>query len=170
MRHILTLAAVALLTTACEQQRAPDPALAALVDRQAIDQLVAGTYPRALDSRNWEAYADTYTDDGELSLLGQSGKGRQGIIGMVSALPQDNRVIHVISNLSYEIKGDTATGGAYWQDVGMSGNAPAVVAAGHYDDTLRKVNGAWWFAKREIAVDFIPAAAAAPPAAASSSQ
>jgi ketosteroid isomerase-like protein len=168
MKRMLTLITAVLLVAACEQ-RAPDPALSAVVDRQAIDQLIAGDYPRALDSGQWEAYADNFTEDGELSLLDQAVKGRQAIIDFVSALPADNRVVHVITNLSYEIQGDTATGGAYWQDVGMANNAPAVVAAGHYDDTLRKVNGAWKIANRAILIDFVPTAAAAP-AAASSSQ
>ena len=76
-------------------------------------------------------------------LLGeQTAKGRQGIIDFLSALPADNSVIHVISNSSYVIKGDSATGGAYWQDIGVADTRQGVVAAGHYEDTLRKVDGA----------------------------
>jgi hypothetical protein len=32
-----------------------------------------------------------------------------------------------------------------------------VVAAGHYEDTLRKTNGAWKFSKRAIVIEFVPA-------------
>jgi uncharacterized protein (TIGR02246 family) len=158
---MLTLAVAVWLTTGCEQ-RAADPMLAAVADRQAIDQLIAGDYPRALDSADWEAYADNFTADGELTLLGQTAKGREAIIAMVGALPADNRVVHVITNLSYRIQGDGATGGAYWQDVGMADNRPAVVAAGHYEDTLRKMNGEWKIAAREIVIEFVPIDAAAP--------
>jgi hypothetical protein len=35
--------------------------------------------------------------------------------------------------------------------------APGVAAAGRYEDTLRKVNGRWKFAKRSILVDFMQA-------------
>jgi ketosteroid isomerase-like protein len=164
-KHLMISVAAAALAAGCQQQ-ASDPRVAALADRQAIDQLVAGDYPRALDASDWDAYAATYTEDGELVLLGNSSKGRAAIKSFLSAQPAGERVIHVISNLSYKIDGDTATGGAYWQDIGKVSGAPGVVVAGHYDDSLRKVNGAWKFTKRSIVIDFPPAggvpAAAAP--------
>jgi uncharacterized protein (TIGR02246 family) len=171
MKNIVLLVAVAGLAACQQPQTPPDPRIAALVDRQAIDQLVAGDYPRALDASDWDAYAATYTEDGELVLLGQSSKGRAAIKTFLSAQPAGQRVIHVISNLSYTINGDTATGGAYWQDIGVVNGGPGVVVAGHYDDSLRKVNGAWKFTKRSIVIDFPPAgglpAAAEPSGAAS---
>jgi uncharacterized protein (TIGR02246 family) len=161
MRQVVVSLAIALLATACQQAQPPDPRIAAVAERQAIDQLVAGDYPRALDAHDWNAYAATYTDDGELVLAGQSAKGHDGIVAFLGALPPDH-VIHVISNLSYKIDGDAATGGAYWQDIGHVNGSPGVVVAGHYDDTLRKVNGAWKFAKRSIVIDFAAPSAAAP--------
>ena len=156
-KHVMMSIAVAVVAAACQQQQPPDPRVAALAERQAIDQLVAGDYPRALDASDWDAYVATYTEDGELVLLGNSSKGRAAIKSFLAAQPAGERVIHVISNLSYKITGDTATGGAYWQDVGNVNGAPGVVVAGHYDDSLRKVNGAWKFAKRSIVIDFPPA-------------
>ena len=41
-------------------------------------------------------------------------------------------------------------------------SAPGVVVAGHYEDTLRKVDGAWKFAKRSIVIEFVPTPAPAP--------
>jgi uncharacterized protein (TIGR02246 family) len=170
-KNIVMCVAVAGLVAACEQPQPPDPRVAALVDRQAIDQLVAGDYPRALDASDWDAYAATYTEDGELVLLGKSSKGRAAIKSFLAAQPAGQRVIHVISNLSYTINGDTANGGAYWQDIGVVNGGPGVVVAGHYDDSLRKANGAWKFTKRSIVIDFPPAgglpAAAEPSATAS---
>ena len=168
MKKIVLLIAVAGLTAACQQpQSPPDPRIAALVDRQAIDQLVAGDYPRALDASDWDAYVATYTEDGELMLQGVSSKGRAAIKAFLAAQPAGERVIHVISNLSYKVNGDTATGGAYWQDIGNVNGAPGVIVAGHYDDSLRKVNGAWKFTKRSIVVDF-PQAGRSPTAVAPS--
>jgi uncharacterized protein (TIGR02246 family) len=160
--RIFLLAALALLTAACQPppSTAPDPNLARLVDRQAIDQLIAGDYPRALDSHDYAAYAALFTDDGELSLQGQTAKGRQAVQDFVAALPTEPRVIHVISNSSYRIEGDTATGGAYWQDIGNVGPNVGVLVAGHYEDTLRKVDGQWRIAKRDIVIEFLPAAPA----------
>ena len=158
------IAAVAFLSTfavACQPTAAPpDPNLARLVDQQAIAQLIAGTYPNALDKGDFDLYAALYTEDGELTLQGNTVKGRAAIKAFVAALPTEPRVIHPITNLSYTISGDTATGGAYWQDIGLVSGAPGVVVAGRYEDTLRKVNGQWQIAKRGIVIEFAPAAAA----------
>ena len=144
----------------------PDPNLARLLDRQAIEQLLAGDYPHVLDTRDFDAYAALYTEDGELSLQGNTVKGRAAIKAFVGALPAEPRVIHPITNLSYTIDGDTATGGAYWQDIGLTSGTPGVLIAGRYEDTLRKVNGQWQIAKRNIVIEFAPPAPPAPPAAA----
>jgi len=161
-QRIATLAFVAAIATGCAPTTpGADPNLALLLDRQAIDQLVAGDYPTALDTHNFQAYSEFFTEDGELSLQGQTVKGRPAIKEFVAALPAEPRVIHPITNLSYTIQGDTATGGAYWQDIGLAGDTPAVIIAGRYEDTLRKVNGAWRFAKRNIVIEFAPPA---PPA------
>jgi hypothetical protein len=69
----------------------------------------------------------------------------------LNGLPAEPRVIHIITNLSYAITGDTASGGAYGQDIGI-GDKHGVLAAGHYVDSLRKVNGNWRFVRREIVI------------------
>ncbi len=163
MKHLLPLVVLAAVTSACQQAPTPDPRIGAIADRLAIDQLVAGDYPRALDARDWDAYVATFTDDGQLTLGAQTGRGKDGIKGLLNGLPAEPHVMHVISNLSYAISGDTATGGAYWQDIGIDDSPHGVLAAGHYVDALRKVDGVWKFTKREIVVqaqESTPAAAA----------
>jgi ketosteroid isomerase-like protein len=160
------VAALAVVTTllfaGCQPAaQAPDPDVARLLDRQAIEQLLAGDYPHALDTRDFDAYAALFTEDGELTLQGNTAKGRAAIKAFVAALPAEPRVIHPITNLSYEISGDTATGGAYWQDIGLAGGMPAVLIAGRYEDTLRKVGGEWRIATRNIVIEFAPATAPA---------
>ena len=110
-KYIMMSIAVAVLAAACQQQQPPDPRVAALAERQAIDQLVAGDYPRALDASDWDAYVATYTEDGELLLQGVSSKGRAAIKAFLAAQPAGSRINHVITNLSYKIDGDTAIGG-----------------------------------------------------------
>ena len=156
-KHLVISLAVAVLASACQPQQPPDSRIAALAERQAIDQLVAGDYPRALDASDWDAYVATYTEDGELLLQGVTSKGRTAIKSFLAAQPAGPRINHVITNLSYKIDGDTATGGAYWQDICNVNGAPGVIVAGHYDDSLRKVNGAWKFTKRSIVIDHPPA-------------
>ena len=74
-----------------------DPNVARLLDRQAIEQLLAGDYPHALDTRDFDAYAALFTEDGELALQGNTSKGRAAIKSFVSALPAEPRVIHPIT-------------------------------------------------------------------------
>ena len=161
LHRIAVLTFISTVTAACQSAPPPpDPNVARLVDQQAIAQLIAGTYPNALDTADFDTYAALYTEDGELTLQGNTVKGRSAIKAFVAGLPTEPRVIHPITNLSYAIDGDTATGGAYWQDVGLVNGAPGVVIAGRYEDTLRKVNGQWQIAKRGIVIEFAPPAAA----------
>jgi ketosteroid isomerase-like protein len=164
-RRLAILAVIAISAAGCQPAgQAPDPNVARMLDRQAIEQLLAGDYPHALDSRDFDAYAALFTEDGELTLQGQTAKGRPAIKAFVSALPPDPRVMHPISNLSYAIDGDTAKGGAYWQDIGLVAGTPGVLVAGRYEDTLRKENGAWRIATRNIVIEFAPTPAPAPAA------
>ena len=169
-RRVAILAAITIAVVAAGCQPAaegPDPNIARLLDRQAIEQLLAGDYPHALDSRDFDGYAALFTEDGELTLQGQTAKGRAAIKAFVGALPPEPRVMHPISNLSYAIEGDTAKGGAYWQDIGLVGGTPGVLVAGRYEDTLRKEGGVWRIATRNIVIEFAPAP---PPAPATSTQ
>jgi hypothetical protein len=152
VKYVLPLVVLSFLSSACQPVPAPDPRIGALADRLAIDQLVAGDYPRALDARDWNAYVANFTDDGELALGPQTAKGKDGIKGLLNGMPAEPHVMHVISNLSYTIDGDHATGGAYWQDIGIGDSPHGVLAAGHYVDSLRKIGGAWKFTKREIVI------------------
>ena len=161
MQRFAALAFVAAVTAGCQPAApGPDPNVARLLDRQALEQLLAGDYPHALDSRDFDAYAALFTEDGELTLQGNTAKGRAAIKTFVAGLPPEPRVMHPISNLSYEIDGDRATGGAFWQDIGLVNGMPGVLVAGRYEDTLRKVDGEWRIATRSIVIEFAPAAAA----------
>jgi uncharacterized protein (TIGR02246 family) len=162
LRRLAILTVIA-ATAGCQPAApSPDPNLARVLDRQAIEQLLTGDYPHALDTRNFDAYAALFTEDGQLSLQGQTAKGRAAIRDFVAALPAEPRVIHPISNLNYTIDGDTAAGGAYWQDTGLVDGKPGVLVAGRYEDTLRKVDGVWRIATRNIVIEFAPATTAAP--------
>ena len=76
--------------------------------------------------------------------------------------PGEIRTLHIVTNLSFKINGDTAVGGAYWQTIGIRDGHTDVLSAGHYDDVLKKQNGQWKFAKRVIASDLAPPRAPAP--------
>jgi 3-phenylpropionate/cinnamic acid dioxygenase small subunit len=169
---VLALFAVAGRTWAADGLEAR---LAAAEDRAAIEKLVTGDYPRALDQRNWKEYAALFTADGALTMRTTTVTGpaeiekyfvnfRSPSASGPPPKPGEIRTLHVVTNLSFRIEGNTATGGAYWQTIGLSGGRTAVLSAGHYEDVLRKQGGQWKFAKRAIVSDLAPPPAATPAA------
>ena len=160
------------ISAAADAADAAATPLEAIEARQAIDQLLTGDYPRALDQRHWAEYAALFTSDGKLTFAGRTLEGAAAIEKFFVNFrppgagppprPGEIRTMHIVSNLSFKIDGDTAVGSAYWQTIGLSDGHPAVLSAGHYEDVLKKVNGHWKFAKRVIASDL--ARPPAPPA------
>ncbi len=133
-------------------------------DRAQIEDLQA----RYLFAMNWgdfETYAGTFTEDGVLDWARGTVTGREAIReeaevlwrvfsgleeGEAPASAPKRR--HFIANQVLDIDGDIAIGRAYWYefDIGMSGRQPFVLAYGHYEDELRKVDGRWLFSRRAI--------------------
>jgi hypothetical protein len=145
-----------------------DARLTAAEDRAAIEKLVTGDYPRALDQRRWADYAALFTSDGALTMRDKTVVGpaeiekffvnfRSPSASGPPPRPGEIRTLHIVTNLSFKIDGDTAVGGAYWQTIGMREGHTDVLSAGHYEDVLKKQNGKWQFAKRVIASDLAPA-------------
>lgn len=137
-------------------------------DRQAIEQLMVGDYPRALDSSDWKAYASFFANDGELIVNGTSIKGPAAIEAYFNrprparagapANPEPRIGKHVVTNLTIQITGDRATAQGYWQTVMSRAGGTTIAGAGHYEDVLKKDNGTWKFLKRAIINDTPPAA------------
>ncbi len=139
-------------------------------DRQAIEQLLMGDYPRALDSANWVTYGSFFAKDGELIMQGGATKrtGPAAITEFFTKLPAAGgqaaptqpspcpvpagtpRTMHVVTNLSLHIDGDMATDQAYWETIATRDCKSVVAGAGHYEDVLKREDGKWKFAKREI--------------------
>jgi 3-phenylpropionate/cinnamic acid dioxygenase small subunit len=157
-------------------------------DRQAIEQLLMGDYPRALDSANWAAYGALFATNGELVMQGGAIKrtGPAAITEFFTKLPAFGgqaapttpsacpvppgtpRTMHVVTNLSLRIDGDMATDQAYWETIATRDCKSVLAGAGHYEDMLTREGGKWRFAKREIFDDLPPRTTAAPAATAPS--
>ncbi|MEP7311005.1 MAG: nuclear transport factor 2 family protein [Pseudomonadota bacterium] len=132
-------------------------------NRAAIENLQA-RYMFALDWQDSEAYASTFTEDGQLVSAVATAKGRDAIRAEVVGMKQnDAKKVegeklrpfsrrHTITNLVLNIEGDRATGRAYW--AGYSNDnakrSPYLESYGYYEDELAKVNGEWLFTKRTI--------------------
>ena len=148
----------------------------ALEDQLAIQKVVMGEYPHAMDQRRIKDYSELWAADGifvipSLATL----HGPKAIFQLMSdpnafagptkpgdpprpprPEPRNYQVPHMTGSLAYEVKGGTATGIAYWTETTLVDGKPAVVGSGHYEDELRKVNGQWKFARRTVVRD-VPA-------------
>ena len=148
-------------------------------DRQAIEQLLMGDYPRALDASDWAAYGALFAKDGQLIMNGGSTTrtGPAAIQAFFStpptrppATPESaspcpapagaHRPLPVVASLRLQINGDMATDQAYWETILTRDCKSVVAGAGHYEDVLKREYGHWRFFKREIFDDLPPRAAA----------
>lgn len=194
IQALLIGGAIAALAGCSNNNKELEARLQRVEDLQAIEHLMVGLYPKALDSRDWKAYAALFTEDGELIQGTSVVKGPAAIEERFSNPPQRpapaaaqpsggaasadaaprprNITKHVVTNLDIRLDGDRATATGYWQTISTRPTGTVVAGAGHYVDELVKVNGQWKFKKREIVNPARPAnadAAATPPEGASAS-
>lgn len=135
-------------------------------DRMQIEQLM-WRYVRGLDSGDAEAYAATFTPDGQFGRGADATKGREALKKMITDMRQRNAdneakggpkrppMYHVITNSYVEfIDKDHARLHAYWMTVFAERGGdtpPRVAAAGREIDELVRVNGQWLIKLRDVA-------------------
>lgn len=161
LKRTLIAAAVVLSTTPTLAEEYDDDYAR---DRAQIEDL-QGRYLFAMNWGDFETYASTFTEDGVLDWARGTATGRDAIRQEAEVLWQVFSGLeegespasapkrrHFIANQVLDIDGDTAIGRAYWYefDIGMSGQQPFVLAYGHYEDELRKIDGKWLFSRRVI--------------------
>jgi hypothetical protein len=159
--QVRSLAATALLATAGTALADENYA----VDRALIENLQA-RYMFALDFRDPETYARTFTEDGVLDYGAGEIKGRQAIRELIQGMRQREAQAraddesglrpsagrHNVTNLVLEINGDRARARAYWfhHDDDNPDRSSSVTSYGHYEDELERVDGEWLFSRRKI--------------------
>jgi hypothetical protein len=186
---ILLIGAATAAITGCGNNKELEARLQRAEDLIAIEHLMVGVYPKALDSRDWKTYASLFTEDGELIQGTNVIKGPAAIeerfsnppprpapaaadaaaanAGGEPAAPRPRPITkHVVTNLDIKLDGDRATATGYWQTISTRQTGTVVAGAGHYVDELERVNGQWKFKKREIVNPSRPASADSSPAAA----
>ena len=144
-------------------------------DRQQITDLL-NEYGRALDTRDFKAYAGLFAKDGSwsgglgtvsggpqaiydfmTSRIGGGGRGGRPTIGFGSTY-------HIMSNFKIDVTGDTASATSRWTFVSAA-RGPGIQVAGRYEDRLVREDGVWKFKSRQAFNDVTapaPASAAAP--------
>lgn len=159
-------AAVALMLmagVACSVS-ADDVAARQSEDRAEIEALM-WRYVRALDTRDADAYAAAYTEDGEFRAGANATTGRDALRTMVADLRQRHdeaeakgetqpAMYHMTMNEHLEfVNEDHARMHAYWQTAfGAVGQTPVrVAAAGRSVDELVRVDGQWLIKSRNVA-------------------
>lgn len=132
----------------------------ALEDREAIRELLL-EYGRALDRRDFEAFAALFAkDDGEWIGGFGSAQGRAAIFELmdrnIGHVPggRPGTSFHVFSNDVISVDGDGATGLTKWIFVVQGeGDAPRWLYLGHYEDRFVREDGDWKFLRREAFTD-----------------
>ncbi len=123
-------------------------------DRMAIEQLLM-EYGRAVDNRDFAAFAALFTEDGEWKGAQGSYRGRQEIqksmekmfTAAAADIPQGKN-FHLLTNVIIDLQGDHATASSKFIFYKMNGAKPEAEVAGRYEDRLVRVGGLWKFEQR----------------------
>jgi uncharacterized protein (TIGR02246 family) len=101
----------------------------------------------AIDHKDWDGYANSFTEDGEFEIQGQRRHGREEIVaGPARDLAKFDRLQHLIMNELVNVDGDRATGSWYAIAVHVpDGDDPSAHAdvGLHYRFQAHKGNDGW---------------------------
>jgi ketosteroid isomerase-like protein len=134
--------------------------IAALEARAEIHELIYA-YGRALDSRNFRAFAALFAEEDGTWVGGfGAATGRAAIFEMMdSTLGHAEQPIsptshHVFTNIQIDVSGDSARATTKWIFVVPGANGdPRWQFLGHYDDQFTRRDGRWYFLRREAFTD-----------------
>jgi SnoaL-like domain len=145
-------------------------------DRALIEDLEA-RYLFALDFRDADTYALTFTPDGVLD-YGPVITGRDAIRKLIAGMAKTDAdraakdtsglrpaaARHNISNIVLKIEGNKAVGRSYWFHYSNNNDkrTAGLDSFGHYEDEMVKVDGKWLFSKRKIYNEQVAAWASKP--------
>lgn len=124
-------------------------------DILAIQKLIAD-YNHYVDAGDGEAFAELFVEDGSLDTGFNVVKGTDELSGFADVVPtMAPGARHLVSNVSIDGDGDTATAKLYLQMYSTAGGAgeTKLVISGVYADTLRRNGSTWRFVTRKLTVD-----------------
>ncbi|MEY4160457.1 MAG: hypothetical protein RLZZ136_1078 [Pseudomonadota bacterium] len=124
-----------------------------LSDREAIGELKA-RYCRFLDTKQWDAWRDLFTEDAVLDTSEAGGPppviGRAEALAMVRQNIETARTAHQVHTPEITITGDNAVGIWAMQDRLIWPEGHAMTGYGHYCESYVKRDGEWMIAKSKL--------------------
>jgi ketosteroid isomerase-like protein len=124
-------------------------------DEAAIQRLLV-EYGRALDNRDFAAYAALFTSDGVFDGAMGAYKGQKQIQTEMEKIFTDaaadipkGKNFHVMSNFIIDVAGNRATATSRFVFYKLDGSKPVGEVAGTYEDQLVRVGGVWKFQLRK---------------------
>jgi len=137
------------------EQMSSDEKLQLLLDEREITNLML-TFANSLDTGDWQAYGETFIEDGTFTILGQTRKGREAIMaGPARDLTKYDNLQHFSTNQRIQVNGDEATASSYFLAVHVPSAEQLDVHAdvgGRYDYQLVRTEAGWRFADVKISV------------------
>ena len=124
-----------------------------IADRIAICELKA-RYCRLLDTKQWDAWADLFTEDFMLDTSEAGGPppiaGREAAIASVRAFIEMARTVHQVHAPEISIDGDRAHGIWAMQDRVVLDAGASLTGYGHYTESYVKRDGTWRIATSKL--------------------
>jgi len=145
-----------------DDDRSAEERLRRLEDLEEIRELF-NAYRRALDTKDFQAYARLFAKDGVFVAGNATASGRDEILslveGMVGTLltAQSGDDFHLVSNVDIQFRGNRATATSNWSYIIRGADdCPVLAKTGRYEDILIREEGLWHFQRRHAPMD-IPA-------------
>ncbi|MET0251769.1 MAG: nuclear transport factor 2 family protein [Novosphingobium sp.] len=121
-------------------------------DWLAICELKA-RYCRFLDTKDWGAYAELFTEDLVLDTTGSGGtrtEGRDVAMALVRGSIEQTITTHHVHSPEIAVDGDEATAVWAMQDRNIWANGRSLLGFGHYHERYRRIDGAWRIAESRL--------------------
>lgn len=119
-----------------------------MVDEREVRNLVA-RYADAVSCRNLAAWAATWSEECEWSVLGASHYGREGVVERLEQLLGGlDFVVQIASGGIVELESDRGSGRWTITEHGRFANGNPVFTLGLYKDEYVRENGSWCFSRR----------------------
>jgi uncharacterized protein (TIGR02246 family) len=126
-----------------------------MADRVEIEDLVA-RYNKAIDTGDAEGWAATFTKDGEFHGIVGDFAGTDELTAFVRAYASEEQFAefasaqHWVTNIVVEGDEDRAEMFAHLMMIAPLSDGGRILLVGRYEDTLRKEDGRWLFARRIV--------------------